>query len=153
MRFTPKTEQEMQEIGLFPEGVYNFEVIEAKDRISKNGNDMIELKLCITDSRGSERFVFDYLLEQMHFKLYHFAEAAGLLAKYESGEFISSDCLNKKGTLHLIMQAGQPSPQGGNYPAKNSVKDYVVNSAAGLEKLTVAAQPKQEDEFNDEIPF
>ena len=41
MRFTPKTEEQIHEENLFPEGEYDFQCIEANDAVSKSGNEMI----------------------------------------------------------------------------------------------------------------
>jgi hypothetical protein len=148
MRFQPKSESEIQSMNLLQDGVYPFEVVEAHDRISKSGNDMIELKLKLWDSEGHERIIFDYLLEKMAYKLRHFAEISGLLDKYESGEINYLDCLHKTGNVEITIQKGQQKNEGGYYPDKNSVKDY-VKKGNGL----LISAPKKDDFLDDEIPF
>ena len=144
MNFNPKTEQEIQSMGLIEEGSYPFEVIESQDRLSKSGNEMIELKLKIWDSLGRERQCFDYLLEAMAFKLRHFCEAVGLLDKYEAGNLQAGDCIGRSGTLELTIQAGKQKPEGGYYPDKNSVKDYIKKESSTTTDDTM---------LNDEVPF
>ncbi len=85
MRFQPKTEEEILAFNLLPDGSYKFMVMGAHNKVSKTGNDMIELKLSIS-YENAHHIIFDYLLEAMLFKLRHFAEATGLLDKYEAGE-------------------------------------------------------------------
>lgn len=151
MKFKPQSEQELQSMSLIDPGLYSFEVAEAQDKLSKKGSEMIELKLKVWDSNGVERVVFDYLLEAMSYKLRHFAECAGILDKYEAGQLIAADCLNRRGKVELIIQEGKPKPEGGYYDNKNSVKDYVK-----IEGKTVnMAHASKESDFQDdlEIPF
>lgn len=145
MRFTPKTEKEIQEMNLISPGIYDFEVISASDKMSKTGNEMIELKIKIWDINNQERIIFDYLLEAMSFKLRHFAEATGLLQKYESGMLLAKDCLGKSGKVEIIIQ----KDKNGQYGDKNAVKDYI-----SLSETSHAEPIKKDDSFlNDEIPF
>lgn len=149
MKFSPKSEQEIQALGLIAPGVYSFEVVEANDKISKKGSEMIELKLKIWYINGAERVVFDYLLEAMSYKLRHFAECTGILDKYNAGHVMADDCLHLCGKVELIIQDGQPKPEGGYYPSKNSVKDYVKIEG---EAVTIASASTEGD-FQDDIPF
>lgn len=91
----------------------------AADKISKTGNEMIELKLNVF-GENQEAHVFDYLLEKMAFKLRHFAEATGLIGEYERGELEALSCLNKMGYAKIGIDKGN-----GNFPPKNTVVDYL----------------------------
>jgi hypothetical protein len=157
MRFNPKSDSELNNYGFLDEGIYNFEVTEAKDRVSKNGNDMIEVKLKVWSKEGKEHIVFDYLLEAMAFKLKHFADTAGLAAKYEAGELSADDCLGKCGKVEIFLQPGNMRPEGGYYPDKNSVKDYVMTDKGATKVLTEAllrniGKPKEEF-IDSDLPF
>lgn len=149
MRFTPKTEEEVANI--IPEGRYKFIVEEAADKVSKSGNEMIELKLRIHGPR--EKIVFDYLLEVMDYKLRHFCDAADLLHKYDNSSLMATDCIGKSGECLIVIDDKNIS-----YPPKNAVKDYIKKSAkakgAGIGAPKTedrAAQP--EEFFNDDLPF
>jgi hypothetical protein len=133
MRFTPKTEQEIQQALLLPDGEYDFEVISALDKQSKSGNDMIELKLRVFHEQ-SERFITDYLMEAMAFKLRHFCGAAGLMDEYESGALAAGMCVGKAGRVKLIIQKDKT----GAYPDKNSVRDYVTEDLVSKPKGSAA---------------
>ena len=151
MRFQPKTEQEIQAMNLIAPGVYQFEVIAAKDKMSKKGNEMIEVQLKIWDINGHEHFVYDYLLESMSYKLKHFTDVTGLADKYAAGNLEASDCVGMCGNVELIIQSGQPKPDGsGNYPDKNAVKDYIAKGAASK---TVKAPSVDEPFLDDDVPF
>lgn len=146
MRFAPKTDSELAAMDLIQPGQYHFEVIEAKDRQSKAGNDMVELKLKVWDQDGRERVMFDYLLEAMPKKLKHFCDVANLEHEYKSGFFSADHCFNKSGVIDVIIQEDKT----GQYQPKNSVRDYIKKE----NMQPKASAPKQEEElFNDDIPF
>lgn len=167
MRFSPKTADEIVADSLLPAGEYPFEVLAAQDKLSKAGNEMIELKLAVYSQDGDQTHVFDYLLEKIAYKLRHFAEAVGLLDKYEKGEFSAFDCEGKNGYCKLAIDSSNP-----NYPPKNTVRDYVVKEASTAvsakpapinparpamtlaHKASMAAQaPVPAGSFDDDIPF
>lgn len=144
MNFTPKTDKELAEQNLLPEGVYDFEVMDAKDQRSKAGNEMIAIKLRLWASDGSERHVYDYLMESMAFKLKHFADVSGLSTQYAAGRLSAQDCLNGSGKLKLIIKKDKT----GQYADQNAVKDYVT------EKKEIAPAPSNnEAPVEDDVPF
>lgn len=149
MRFTPKSEEELQVGSLMDEGTYQYQVIDAKESISKAGHDMVELKLMFWDASGRERLMFDYLLEAMGHKLRHFCESHGMLDKYNAGQLTAADCWNKQGKAEVIVQPGKPNPNGGMYPSRNSVKDYVV----GVVGEPAPIKPTVKDDFDTDLPF
>jgi hypothetical protein len=124
MQFAAKTESQIREESLIPEGEYDFTVVQAANKTSKAGNDMIQLDLDIFVG-GAERPMKDWLMEKMAFKLLHFCSATGLIAKYESGSLDAQDCVGKSGKLTVVIKDGQ-----GAYGKQNSIKDYVVPVAA-----------------------
>ena len=146
MNFTPKTEQELQELSLLEPGIYQFQVTIASDETSKNGNDMIKLGLTVFDRRGNTHLMYDYLLEAMAFKLRKFCAISGLLQKYNNGQLSAHDCVGKQGAVQLIVQPGQPKSDGGNYPSKNSVKDYVESSTPVVPQSVL-------DSVEEDVPF
>jgi hypothetical protein len=152
MKFTPKTKEELQQAGLLPDGVYDFEVVKATDKISKNGNDMLELQLKVWGNDGREVMVFDYLLEAMAFKLRHFAEETGLIGKYEAGELHDYDCLGKSGKVSLIVKASKISASGNTYPPKNAVKDYISDNKA-KSNGSLPPQKSVDNNLDADIPF
>jgi hypothetical protein len=146
MRVTPITEKEAEDAGLWKSGLYDFEVLTATDRLSKAGNDMIELNLKLYDPEGRSFRLFDYLVsnEAMAFKVRHFASATGMLPQYEAGELKGEDCVGKSGRAQVTRQKAK-----GGYPAKNVIQDYLP---------VLAGQPlvrsvKNPDMADDEIPF
>ena len=152
MQFTPKTEKELAERGLLPVGVYPFEVLNATDKTSANGNEMIVLDLLIHCTDGSNRKITDYLMEKVAFKLHGFCKAVGLIIKYNAGNFTAEDCLGKSGYLKLKIEDARPKDGGGEWPAKNSVNGYEKpdgNTASAAPKITPTADPLN----GEDVPF
>lgn len=141
MNFKPKSEKELAEMNLLPIAEYDFQVIEAKDAISKGGNQMIALKHCVWAPDGSERHIYDYLLEAMAQKLNGFCKATGLTAHYEAGTLAAQDCLGKAGRLKIGIEKRE------GYPDKNTVKAYVIPKAGD------AIAAKSEEVGDPETPF
>lgn len=162
MKFQPKSADEIVMDSLLNPGIYPFEVMSAEDQFSKSGNEMIKLKLAVFGPDNQQAHVYDYLLEKLAHKLRHFAEAVGLLAKYESGELSAFDCREKTGYVKLIVDDKDPA-----YPPKNTVKDYVPEPKekpavqesipmAPKHQAAMAAQapaPAPKAAFDDDIPF
>ena len=152
MRFEPKTRQQLEdeekkrlEESLLPKGTYDFEVFRAEEAVSKKGNDMIALGLRIFAPDGSVPFVNDWLLEAMAYKLRHFCETTGLLAKYDDGSLCAEDCKHAAGKVQLDIEKAK-----NNYGPKNVVKDY----GAGPESDEMPSHKATKDPSEeDDIPF
>ena len=150
MRVSPKTDKEIAEEGLWPVGTYDFEVIEAKDRTSKAGADMIELRVKLFDEHGRSKVVFDYLLDAMAGKLRHAAQAFDLLSEYENGQFLAVDCVGKTGQCKVSIQ----QDKNGMYPDRNGIADYVVSSKGlGRKPAQRTVVKAGGSDLDDEIPF
>jgi len=156
MRVEPKTEKEIREMNLFDPGIYDFEVTEAKERESSSGNPMIELRLIMYIGEKT-RYVTDYLVStpKMAYKIRHFAEATGMLEKYEAGEIDPRDMIGRAGKCEIIIS----SDKEGVYADRNAVKDYIPTDEATAEKAIKKAKGKALDVVehidltDDEIPF
>jgi hypothetical protein len=146
MRFKPQTEEELQaSFQLLEPGQYDFTVAVAEDKVSHAGNDYIFLKLQIWDINGNERLIFTNLALPKLLK--HFCDVTGLGGKYQHGEIFSEDCLGKSGRVDLIIEQGKHKPEGGYYPDKNVVKDYIYKKP-----LTMKEENKI-DLKDDDLPF
>jgi hypothetical protein len=147
MKFQPKSADDIKRESLIEPGEYDFEVLSAEDKVSKSGNEMIAVKLAVYVD-GKARHAKDWLMEKMAFKLRHFCEATGLLAKYEAGDFTAADCQGRAGKVRIVIQ---DNPEFG---PQNVVKDYVV--AKQLETaMTPVVKPMSaaEKAHEDSIPF
>lgn len=150
MRIQPKTEAEISADGLFPAGVYTFEVMKAEETTSKAGNDMIALTLKVYNEDDGFTLVNDYLLESIAYKLRHFCETIGLLPQYESGTLDANEMIKQAGKVKIAIEHKNP-----DYPAKNVVKDYVVGmmTAPRAKAPERAREPAMASDPFGDIPF
>lgn len=141
MRVEPKTEAQVSEAGNWPRGTYDFEVADAAEKTSKNGNDMVELVVSVVDKEGKSKKVYDYLVstDGAAYKVRHFAGATGMIKDYEAGLLNARDMIGKTGRCEIIIKKAQDG-----YPAKNQISDYICEDSD--------AKPKA-GEIDDEIPF
>ena len=121
MQFAPKSAQEIAASKLFARGTYAFQVMDATEKVSKRaGNQMIELRLRVTDDKGQSRSLTDYLVATQVEKLRHAALACGLLSKYEAGSLSDTDFRGLKGKLRIGIEKGKNGAAD-----RNIVADYV----------------------------
>lgn len=138
--FTPRDPRELEKnFIVLPEGEYDFEVRSATESRSKNGNDMIELKLAVFNA-GQEVKTFDYLVfsQKAQWKLYSFCKAVGLVDRFKAGEITGFDCEGKSGRLKLKIDKSD------GFDDRNAVAHYI--EATGSSKVSVSKE-------DDDIPF
>ena len=154
MRFTPLTEEELQTASLVPDGIYSYEVIKSEDALSKAGNEYIKFTLKVWDNEGREHLIFTNLALVKLLK--HFCDMNGMQDDYKSGLVIAENCLHKSGGHVMIgIEGEKPNPNGGFYPAKNIVKDYIVAPQGSMSHpASMKPLPVMKNEFHDDdIPF
>lgn len=148
--FTPKTDEELYTVDVVPRGVYGFEVLKSERMTSKAGNPMCKLNLRFWDAEGKPKFIFDYLVfSDINLnirKVKHFCDSVGLTEEYKKGE-IPEDLTGRCGEFELGIEDERPNPNGGMFPKKNTVADYIKK------KQSEEVNTKSEDEFNDDVPF
>lgn len=105
MQVTPKSEEQVQPVVL-PSGEYDAFTRTATDKVSKSGNDMIELLLNVWGHNGTETIVFDYILDAMALKLRHFCVAAGIEDAYNAGELTAELCEHHNLRVRLKVDEG-----------------------------------------------
>ena len=156
--FTPLSEKEAMESrhSLIEKGYYEAEIVKATHAVSKAGNDVMNLQIKIWDKNGAERIVFTSLVNHpsMIYKTLHLCEALGISDKYEKGTLSENDLSGKtiNGYAHVIIKKGTEKPDGGMYPDKNDIEDFVKDD--GRKKSDASKKGGEVvDEFDDEIPF
>ncbi len=138
--YTPKTEKELIEEGLMPDGVYDFEILSCIHGKSKNENEMFTVKMRIFNPQGGSRNVTDYIVFGTNFgerKFRKIAMACNLVSQYEKGTLSADDFAGRSGKVEITKQEAS-----GAYSAKNVVKEYVSEAP----KATAV-------EIEDDIPF
>lgn len=151
MRFEPKSEAEVSSGGLWPAGEYDFEVNEAEEQTSKSGNEMVKLTLHVFNADGQRRTVWDYLVSTSGgmFKIRHFAEATGMLHRYEQGDMPAEIMIGKTGRCKLAIV----KDKNGQYPDKNGIADYLAARKQETRKPAQRQMATAGRDLDDEIPF
>jgi len=154
MRFQSKTDEQLNDEAMLPEGEYDFTVDKAEERVSKKAKeqgatepDMIQVDLTIFSPRG-DRKIRDWVMEKLPWKLKHFAYAIGLGKEYEAGDLQPTSIVGRSGKLFL--KKGKPN---GDFAARNEVKDYVVPGSAPQAAAPNATQVPPAASTDDEPPF
>jgi|ERR1700684_1960419 len=141
MKVTPYSEEEFKSRKLMSPAIYEFRIHESREKISKNGQEMIEIILKVSDSINGRIFtIFDYLMdtETMGFKIRHIYECVGMIEKYESGNIDAKDLLGKSG----LVKVGVKKDPNKIYDDKNVALDYIT-----VKKESIG------DGFDDDISF
>lgn len=140
MNFTPLSDEELNaQKGLLAPGVADFEVVEAKDEVSKSsGNEMIKLNLKVWDSQGKQGMVFDYLVSTVSWKIKQFFDAIGKPEIYNVGTITSQNLIGASGKATLGIQKDRT----GKYGDQTKVVEY-IKAGTNLDSIL----PDDEDPF------
>lgn len=127
MRTTFRTEAEAHSVSRreLLSGWQDARIIEAVEKPSKRGNDMIVITVIIRDADGNERTFLDWLTDTPlgAVKLRHACEAVGALARYESGEIVQADFPGHD----VRVKIGIEKKRG--YPDRNLIADYAASAS------------------------
>lgn len=167
MKFTPKTEEEVQAEQLCPVGIQPFTVLESAEVLSKSaknaGKEMIKLKLNVHAEDG-DYHCYDYIADWfMAHKFRHFFFAIGLGEQYEKGVVNVRDnaLAGRTGYCDVGIQNGKDG-----YGPKNTIADYcdsaekdgAVAPAKSVGKSPTGTRPdtggeNQPPGQGDDVPF
>ena len=130
--------QQMREDALLKDGRYKYTVLDAKEKVSSTGNNMINLKLSL-EVNGRRVTQWDSLIltPKMFWKVEHFCKSAGIPEKIDEGKLTANDCYAKEGYVDIMQKNDS---QTGDLV--NQVKDYVKPEDIAADKA-----------FDDDIPL
>lgn len=147
MKFDLSEPQQVRQFELIENGWYPFEIIEAKDSVSKKGNPMIELKLRL-DVNGTRRVLKDYVLGAFPHKLKRFAESIGAEDQYRSRDIQTDALIGKAAMCNVIKEAGRDGKD------RNSVVDYMsAESPAERDAQHTDDAAGHDTDTQQDIPF
>lgn len=109
MKFIPISQEEMDSYSpTLEDGVHDFEVIDAKDMVSKNDEEMIELTLKVWNHLGIPFTVRDWMTAnpKFQFKIKQFSESVGKPEIFQSGELIAYQLVGLCGKLKTKLKKG-----------------------------------------------
>lgn len=154
MKFTHKSKEEIQNMYLIEEGIYNFEITKAEERLNKyNGKPEINLFIKIWDNNGNEKFIFDSICEEKIQKLQQFCESVGLEDQYKLDELTDDLCIGKSGILKLKKRDAWTNKENQTMKAKNYVDEYLVNTEHNGSIVSKKLTVNTADIIDDEVPF
>jgi len=153
MEFNPGDGAQRGSFELLPAGEYDVEVIEAEERTSQKGNQMIALTLQARHPDGYDARVWDYLVSTPAavFKIRMFCDAAGLQKQFDSGRLTAEDCVGATSRAKIVVEDGRDG-----YSDRNSVAEYMAGPSrpAGIQTQPQAAdEPPVPHIEEDQIPF
>lgn len=157
LEFEPKTEAQIIEGGLMPDGVYDFEIMGTGIH-TKQGDDgsiktSIKLSINVYDLDGKTRGQTVYLTPSYMKLLAHACDACKVTDKYETGKLRHDDFSNKTGKLRIGRQIDKR-----DNTLRNVVSDFLKRDDAAYgthSPLTGYTKPvtPEAPPFDDEIPF
>lgn len=161
MEFNPQDAGDRSSFTLLPEGTYDIEVVDAEERTSQKGNQMIALTLEAKHPDGYPSRIWDYLVSTPAavFKIKNFCDAAGLTQVFESGRLTVAECQGKRLKAKIFIESGRDG-----YQDRNAIREYLNGGAqtapAGIATMPEAvngamagASPEPAAVTEDEIPF
>jgi len=158
MEFNPTDAGDRSGFSLLPEGLYDIEVVEAEERSSKNGNQMIALTLEVRHPDGYPSRVWDYLVSTPAavFKIKQFCDAAGLTGEFASGTLTEAHCRNRRLKAKIFVEAGREG-----YQDRNAIREYLPTAtpSGGIATMPEHAMsgggeaPQTTAVTDEEIPF
>ena len=109
----------------FEDGVCDFNVLNAEQATSKSGNDMIKIKVRVTNERGLSAIVYDYLVGtiNMQWKIEQFCKAVNHPEQWEQDVITPDFCVGKKGKCSVKIERNQhgENPKITSYIVPDSV--------------------------------
>ena len=148
MDFNPADANSVQEASLLPDGEYRLTVVEAEERVSSKGNEMIALTLSGEGQSVRNDRIFEYLVSTSGsvFRIEQFCASAGLEKEFASGHLTGDQCKGKIVRAVINTEKGRDG-----YGDRNRVAEYLpiskgISTTAGA---SVAHAPINEAD----IPF
>ncbi len=160
MKFSPRTDQEIaaerNKSALLPDGIYNYEVSNATDTVSRKGDDMIKLQLKVFVGESSSRTIFEYLMESNAAKLKQFCDSHGLQKAYASGDVRAGHFMDLEGKAKIFTEKGK-----NGFADANKVFAYIVpggplDNAQGKPAVNIPVKPSPNtfgNQLDDDLPF
>lgn len=154
MRFEPKSDAELYK--LLEKGEYDFEVIEAQEKVSKNGNEMIEVALKVFGP-DKQHVIKDWIVDGA--KLKRFCESIGAADTYQSGELSADAVVGMSGKCKVAVEESE------QYGDRNKIAGYVTakkkSESSGKPHIVPGqdrgqynkANAAMQEAANEDIPF
>lgn len=147
MKFSPKSEEEVSSFGAL-EGVFDFEIITAREYVSDKGNETFELSLNVYDTEGNPLSKKAWVTPAFAKTFKHLHDACGLVDKYLAGTTVADDFIGKTGKIK--MKKRKYLNKDGLEVTGDTVEDFVKRDNTEAYKQ---ASTKAAEDLDDGIPF
>jgi len=159
-KFTPKTDKQIAEEGLAPDGKYPFEIIKAAAEVSKKGagSPMLHVKLKLFAEDGGTPYIEVYLMDSFAKLQKQFFYCIGMAAEYDSGDIPDEQVVvGRTGYAMIGTQKGKEKDNqpGEFWPDRNCVKSFLLPDAkdAPVEKQRFTKTEEGLPDGDSSIPF
>lgn len=154
MDWKPKTDAEIAQESLLPNGIYAAEILNVEERIDKNKNPFLMLKIGVY-ADDWQAHVYDNVSSYwMEFKFKHLFDSAGKADLYEAGKMDPSDMLHWQLTVLLSSEAEREYTDKEGVrktaPPKNIVKDYLTPD---MRPTQAARESVAKSAVDPDLPF
>jgi len=130
------------------EGTVDYRVHNALEKVSKSGNEMINLILKVRDEAGNTDYVHDYLVsnDKAKWKIKQFCNSNQL--EFEDGVLAPDDCIGQRGTCDVKYEHfnGYDNLKVKQYHKVNKKQQSPSNK-------TQSKTTQQRPDFDDDVPF
>tara|TARA_R110002051_G_C8617371_1_gene482772 strand:+ start:243 stop:692 length:450 start_codon:yes stop_codon:yes gene_type:complete len=149
MTFEYNPKEVKSEYALLPNGEYECEVVSAEETVSKAGNDMIKLVLCLYGNNAEQVRVYDYIVNPNGInKLKSICRCCDIAF---DGILDEQLLVGKRMTV-LAKIDPERTVEGKTYTERNSIDKYV----SGIKQATTASAPTAAPDAKppkDDVPF
>ena len=146
MTFEYNPKEAKSEYAVLPNGEYECEIVGAVNTVSKAGNDMIKLVLCVYGNEGEQVRMYDYIVSPSTlWKLKSICRCCEI----EFDGILDEQLLVGRRMNVLTKVEPERTVDGKTYSERNSILKYV----SGLGKQTTVTDPPVEADDKDVQPL
>jgi len=152
MTFEYNPKEAKSEYAVLPNGEYESEVVSAVETVSKAGNDMIKLVLCVYGNEGEQVRVYDYIVTpNTLWKLKSICRCCDI----NFDGILDEQLLVGKRMNVLTKVEPERKVDGKTYSERNSIVKYVsgIGNQSTVTDPPVEADDKDVKPKPDDIPF
>ena len=152
MSFEYNPKEVKSEYALLANGEYECEIVDAEETVSKAGNDMIKLVLCIYGNDGEEVRVYDYIVNpNTIYKLKSICRCCGI----EFDGILDEQLLIGRRMRVLTKIEPERTVEGKTYSERNSIVKYVSGLGKKPTDIDPPVVPDDKDvkPLPDDVPF
>lgn len=127
------------------EGVVNFQITAAENKVSAAGKPMIKLTIKAKDTNGKSAYLTYFIMQPYQIK--QIFKCCNMdMTVFESGHVLCSFYIDNKGKAEVVTEYSE------RYGDKSVIKKFLVHPSL-IKDILPKEEAKSEDPFNDDVPF